>query len=502
MDNISLEIIVAALAEQLPGTFITKVHQMTPYHLLLRLRGGGQGGEQRLLISTAAQEPGLHLTSRRYLNPPRPLRFCAYLRHHFQGARIKAIEKIENDRIVIIRAARRNEEEKQLIIELIGKRGNALLSHGDKMLIGAVMLEKSAATRLKSGLFYLPPETDKNITDDSTTPAILLETIGLDNCRDLSCEDLQSNYDNWFFPLYQAHYGDLETRRLSKALKQHQRRLKKRQKKLRTEQQEKMGHLDDNRFGDLLKGEIHKLKRGAEKVTVIDYYSTDLKKIELTLNPAISPLANMEKFYKNAKKAKRGIKLIAARLKATEQEENYAGEVLFQLDRLSENPDREVSDEEQELLELAAKLTQKKRRQQAGVRQSGKPKPAAKNRHPKNRGVEKIAGINGGIIYLGRNVIGNENIYRHLGAPNDLWFHVHNYPGAHVLLKTAPGAEECEREQLQAATLAAANSKAESEKITEVTMTRVKYLRKPKGGHPGQLLLSGPLQILRVQPKQ
>ncbi|MCK5916395.1 MAG: NFACT family protein, partial [Deltaproteobacteria bacterium] len=249
MDNISLEIIVAALAEQLPGTFITKVHQMTPYHLLLRLRGGGQGGEQRLLISTAAQEPGLHLTSRRYINPPRPLRFCAYLRHHFQGARIKAIEKIENDRIVIIRAARRNEEEKQLIIELIGKRGNALLSHGDKMLIGAVMLEKSAATRLKSGLFYLPPETDKNITDDSTTPAILLETIGLDNCRDLSCEDLQSNYDNWFFPLYQAHYGDLETRRLSKALKQHQRRLKKRQKKLRTEQQEKMGHLDDNRFG-------------------------------------------------------------------------------------------------------------------------------------------------------------------------------------------------------------------------------------------------------------
>jgi predicted ribosome quality control (RQC) complex YloA/Tae2 family protein len=294
---------------------------------------------------------------------------------------------------------------------------------------------------------------------------------------------------------------------LCKLLKQYQRRLKKRAKKLRAEAAEKAKHLNDNRIGDLLKGEIHKIKRGTRKVAVTDYYSSDLEKVEITLNPALSPLANLEKLYKNAKKAKRGIKLIEERLKTTAQEEDYAAELLFQLEQLSKNPDREISDEEQELLELAAKLTEKKWHRTPTPAKTGKAKLKEKtiaksgNRKitdKKQRGVEKIAGISGGIIYLGRNVIGNENIYRHLGAPDDLWFHAHNCPGAHVLLKTAPGAVECEKEQMQAAALAAANSKFQAEKVIAVTMTRIKYLRKPKGGRLGQLLLSGPINTIQV----
>ena len=507
MDDTSLEIMVAALADRLLGTFITKVHQMTPYHLLLRLRGGGQGGESRLLISIAPQEPGIHLTSRRYLNPPRPLRFCAYLRHHLQGARISTIEKIKNDRIVIIRAARRDSDEHQLIIELLGKRGNALLCRGDEKLVGALMHDKNSAERLKPGAPYQQPPAKLENPADSLSSTVLLETIDPENYSKLSGQELLTDYDNWFFPLYQAHYGDIETRRLCKSLKQYRRRLKKRSKKLQTEQIEKTQHLNDNRIGDLLKGEIHKIKRGTQKVAVTDYYSNNLEKVEIALNPALSPLANLEKFYKNAKKAKRGIKLIEKRLKTTEQEENYAAELLFQLEQLSNCPEREISDEEQELLELAAELTEKKQRQPPTTSKTGKPKlkvkstaksGSRKSTDRKQRGVERITGVNGGIIYLGRNVIGNENIYRHLGAPNDLWFHAHDCPGAHVLLKTAPGATESEKEQIQAATLAAANSKLQSEKVTSVTMTRVKHLRKPKGGRLGQLLLSGPIQTIQV----
>jgi len=206
----------------------------------------------------------------------------------------------------------------------------------------------------------------------------------------------------------------------------------------------------------------------------------------------------MEKFYKNAKKAKRGLKLIGKRLLVTEQEKIYAQELLFQLDRLTADPDREISDEEQELLDLAAAITEKRGRQPQPAAAPRRPQTQAKNRNHKHRGVERIDGINGGIIYLGRNVIGNENIYRHLGSPDDLWFHVHNHPGAHVLLKNAPGAAACEEEKMQAAALAATNSKVGAEKIVEVTMIQVKYLRKPKGGRLGQLLLSGPQQTLRV----
>ena len=506
MDDTSLEIMVAALSKQLPGTFITKVHQMTPYHLLLRLRGGGQGGEQRLLISIAPQEPGIHLTSRRYLNPPRPLRFCAYLRHHLQGAKISTIEKIENDRIIIIRAARRDQDEHQLVIELLGKRGNALLCSGEEMLTGALMHDKNSADRLKPGSPYQQPPPKIEDSAGLVSPTTLLKTIGDESYLNLSSQKLQESYDDWFFPLYQAHYGDIETRRLSKSLKQYRRRLKKRAKKLQAEQSEKNLHLNDNRIGDLLKGEIHKIKRGTQKVTVTDYYSSDLAKVEISLNPALSPLANLEKFYKNSKKAKRGIKLIEARLQATAQEDNYAAELLFQLEELNSDPDRKISDEEQELLELAAELTERKRRQpqtqptgKSKLKSKIKPQPKkSKIADKKQRGVERISGISGGIIYLGRNVIGNENIYRHLGAPNDLWFHAHDCPGAHVLLKTAPGAAESEKEQMQAAALAAENSKLKTETTTAVTMTRVKHLRKPKGGRLGQLLLSGPIKTIQV----
>ena len=510
MDDASLEIMVAALADQLPGTFITKVHQMTPYHLLLRLRGGGRGGEQRLLISIAPQEPGIHLSSRRYLNPPRPLRFCAYLRHHLQGARISTIEKKPGDRIIIIRAARRHEEEHQLVIELLGKRGNAVLCRGEEMLIGALMYDKNQTERLKPGAVYKPPPARIEEPGGPVSAKILLESIGINDYHTISGQKLQIDYDDWFFPLYQAHYGDIETRRVGKSLKQYQRRLRKRVKKLRQEQSEKLKHLNDNRIGDLLKGEIHKIKRGTEKVTVIDYYSSNLDQIEITLNPAFSPLKNLEKFYKNAKKAKRGLELIEVRLKTTQQEENYAAELLFQLEQLSNDPDRTISDEEQELLELAAELTEKKRRSpqsdphssgtgKTGKKSKTKPKPGKpKISDRKQRGVDKISGVSGGIIYLGRNVIGNENIYRHLGSPNDLWFHAHDCPGAHVLLKTAPGAAECPQEQMQAAALAAENSKFQSEKVIAVTMTRVKYLRKPKGCRLGQLLLSGPVQTIQV----
>ncbi len=364
------------------------------------------------------------------------------------------------------------------------------------MLIGALMLEKGTPQRLKTGNPYqLPDPVCETATDNR--PAILFETIGINDFRTRP-EPLQTQYDNWFFPHYKKHYGDLETRNSSKALQQYQRRLQKRVKKLTAEQEEKAKHIDDNRFGDLLKGEIHRLKRGCEKVVVTDYYSTTLEKIELSLNPALSPLANMEKFYKNAKKAKRGLKLIGKRLLATEQEKIYAQELLFQLNCLTADPDREISDEEQELLELAAAITEKRGRRQQPDAAPRRPQAQVKNRNHKHRGVERIDGISGGIIYLGRNVIGNENIYRHLGSPDDLWFHVHNHPGAHVLLKNAPGTAACEEEKMQAATLAATNSKVGMEKMIDVTMIQVKYLRKPKGGRLGQLLLSGPKQTLRV----
>ncbi|MEA3333384.1 MAG: NFACT RNA binding domain-containing protein [Pseudomonadota bacterium] len=501
MDEQSLKIMTTALAETLSGTFITKVHQMTPYHLLLRLRGGGQGGERRLLISVAPMEPGLHLTSRRYLNPPRPLRFCAYLRHHLQGAKISTIEKVDDDRIIIIRAARREAEEKQLIIELTGKRSNAALCRGSEMEIGARMFESPTDQRLKPGNKYQQPETAGS-TSAKPPSFLLAEIIGQEEIADFSSKELQSGYDDWFFPRYRSHYGNREIKRLEKGLRQHRRRLQKRIKRLNVESNEKKSHLNDSHLGDLLKGALHQIKRGAKSIKLTNYWSPSLEEVEIILNPAISPLANLEKFYKNAKKAKRGLKLIEKRLIETRHEEDYTEELLFQFEELTNTPDRSVTDEEQDLLELASDLAEKKSRQKTPEKSHKRKKSESKPKSSRHSGVERKTGVDGGIIYVGLNALGNENIYRHLSAPEDLWFHTLNRPGAHILLKTAPGSISSEKEQLQAATLAAANSRGKNEKLVEVTMIQIKHLRKPKGGRPGQVLLSGPRQTLTVNPKE
>ena len=488
----------AALGKRLPGTFITKVHQMTPYHLLLRLRGGGHSGELRLMISVAPMEPGLHVTSRRYLNPPRPLRFCAYLRHHLQGARITAIEKIDDDRIVIIKATRRDEE-KQLIIELTGKRSNAILCQGTNMQIGARLFESPADQRLKPGTEYRQPEAAGTVAAKNSY-SLLTEIIGQEQVAALSDEELLQRYDDWFFPCYQNHYGSREIKRLGKTLRQHRRRLQKRRKRLIEESNEKESHINDSHLGDLLKGVLPQVKRGAKSIKVTNYWSPALEEVEIILNPALGPLTNLEKFYKNAKRAKRGLKLIEKRLTETRREEDYTEELLFQFKELKNNREQKASDEEQELLELASDLAERKSRHQAPEKSRKRKERGLKTDNPRHQGVERKTGVDGGIIYIGRNALGNENIYRRLSAPDDLWFHTRNRPGAHILLKPAPGSINSEKEQLQAAVLAATNSRAKDESQVEVTMIQVKHLRKPKGGRPGQVLLAGPQQTLTVNP--
>ncbi|MCD6292968.1 MAG: DUF814 domain-containing protein, partial [Deltaproteobacteria bacterium] len=346
---------------------------------------------------------------------------------------------------------------------------------------------------------YQRPETVK-LTAEKKASFLLAGIIGQDQIADLAEEELQSRYDDWFFPRYRSNYGSREIKRLEKALRQHRRRLQKRVKRLNEEMGEKKSHLNDSHLGDLLKGALHQVKKGAKSIQLTNYWSPDLEEVEIKLNPALSPLANLEKFYKNAKKAKRGLKLIEKRLIATRREEDYAEELLFQFEELKSNPEYRITDEEQDLLELASDLAERKGRQHPPEKSHKRKKNESKPDNSRHRGVERKNGVEGGIIYVGRNALGNENIYRRLSSPDDLWFHTLNRPGAHILLKTAPGSKSSEKEQFQAATLAAANSRGKNEKQVEVTMIQVKHLRKPKGGRPGQVLLSGPRQTLTVNP--
>ncbi|NIA20127.1 MAG: DUF814 domain-containing protein, partial [Xanthomonadaceae bacterium] len=479
-----------AMQEILPGSFIRKVHQMTGWHLLFKL--GGRHGSHNLLCSLAPIDPGIHLTKGRFFNPPRPLRFCAFLRHHLQGAMIQSIEKIPHDRVVIIRSARISGDPLALIIELTGKHGNLIFARGESLTIEELLLphHPAAAGRLRQGEKYTPPPLppNQNISTKNDKNSFLYP---INNDKEYSRDDplgFHQLYDRWFLPRYREHYDVITRPQIISHLRKKQKRLKRKIGKIEREAADKQQHLELEPFGELLKSSLHQIKRGDREIRVVNYWSPDLEEVSIPLDPALSPIQNLEKLYKRVKKAKRGLAMIERRLAVYRDELVYLEDLSYQVE--------ECQDQE-EISEYAAMLGINARehgRQPRGQKIQGN--KAAGNKPSK--GVEIKALPDGTTITIGKSAAGNEEIYRRLSSGNDLWFHAKNIPGAHVLLKTPNGRPPTKGEIEAAARLAAANSRGRNDTRVEVMYLPRKYIKKPKGGKPGQVLIHGPHQVFIV----
>lgn len=107
---------------------------------------------------------------------------------------------------------------------------------------------------------------------------------------------------------------------------------------------------------------------------------------------------------------------------------------------------------------------------------------------------------NGGdLIYIGLNARGNRHVTFKVAAPTDLWFHVHEIPGAHVILKTAGKDEAPADSSVEiAASLAAWFSRAKNSGKVQVDYTEKKNVRSIPGSaiahvtyvHPKTILVS------------
>ena len=86
-------------------------------------------------------------------------------------------------------------------------------------------------------------------------------------------------------------------------------------------------------------------------------------------------------------------------------------------------------------------------------------------------------------LLVGRNNIQNDHLTFKLAAKHDIWFHVKDMPGSHVILVTE-GEEPSERDYTEAAEAAAYYSKATAAPVA-VDYTQVRNVKKPGGSKPG-----------------
>ncbi len=174
------------------------------------------------------------------------------------------------------------------------------------------------------------------------------------------------------------------------------------------------------------------------------------------------------------------------RLAATEQDLAYLEEVQFFVEEA-----QNLHDLQQLRAEMGAATPSKSKKK--SVSKSAPATPA--------QPFLRFVSSDGFDIYVGRSSRENDLLTQRTALPEDIWLHVHQAPGSHVLIlnreRNTPVPEQTLRE---AASLAAYYSKLRRSGRVDVIYTPKKYVRKPKGSPPG-LVIVQEFQTLRVIPQ-
>ena len=165
-DAVFLSAVVEELTPVLTGERIDKIQQPARDTVLLHLRSRG-----KLLLSANGSRPRIHLTRAAFENPAQPPMFCMLLRKHLSGGRIAGLAQPEAERKIDLVLDCTDEMgvpcRKHLILELMGRNSNLILTDGDGRIIDCmrrVDFEMSEARQVLPGLFYRePPRQDKRI---------------------------------------------------------------------------------------------------------------------------------------------------------------------------------------------------------------------------------------------------------------------------------------------------------------------------------------------------
>ena len=213
--------------------------------------------------------------------------------------------------------------------------------------------------------------------------------------------------------------------------------------------------------GETLKENLGSLRKGMDSFR------------DIPLDPAKTPVENMNRYFRLARKAKGATEIVRKRKREVAESVYYLESLEGQLEDARTRDDViAVRQELSSSFPSRAKPSAKKR----GARKDA-PRPVIPQ-------VEKVA-FRGYAILVGRNNVGNDRIVKELSAPDDLWLHAQGIPGSHVLVKRLAGKEVPREVVEEAARLAVLHSKAKGSRNVPVFLAEARHVSKFKGAKPG-----------------
>jgi predicted ribosome quality control (RQC) complex YloA/Tae2 family protein len=553
LDYFFIEALAAQLDARLAGSMVKKIHQPRADLLIFQLWNGRT--EQRLELSCASGNVYMCISAARQRNPMQPPRFCQLLRARLN--RLVSIRTLGLDRRVGLYFESGAHEKYCLVLDMFGRNANMLLFSEDNHIVdklrrpivppqaqhmlpfsttGSVFDKESEERRITLEHIADTPDlrSVEKIIGSSCTAASLQEQVTpmsrttaqrlmeaidaadnlqplLDFARAWNMRRLvpyrrgkvlsmwiasenesspQHDTDLNHFLCAQLHSKESDAGAyspdpdLSALVAKMEKKLRKRRASIEAELEACIRHADYQREAELLDAHRYMLKRGMDKVTVQNYYTDPPEEVTLKLNPSRTVQENIDKAYARARKARRGLEHCERRLEETANELEWLADIAFQLRRVDSAADEELI--RTQLLEHGYLRPQKTSRR--------------RQRHVNPADLVRRCMTPGGFQLLwGRNSQTNAYLSRRLLKADDMWFHAHNAPGAHVVLKTE-GREPADEDIRIAAALAAYYSDLRDETHAAVIQAHGRDVRHPKGGRPGMVNLNAYV-TLNVTPQ-
>ncbi len=238
--------------------------------------------------------------------------------------------------------------------------------------------------------------------------------------------------------------------------------------------------IDDAAIAKSLVGWPDKDQRGRDTIVVAGCRGTEDGDETLSLDPQRTLQQNIDRIFRRARRYRKAQKKIAE-LVASDQ--NRLEGLVAQLNLVQAGTDETVV---------------------AGLLEQWTPKEGTKQADSKSRSEKLPVTVRqflskGGIrILVGRSATENQLLTFSIANGLDLWLHAYRLTGSHVVIRMSRRKDLDHELLLDAANLALYFSKARRTGEGEVVYTRIKHVRRPKRGRPGEVMISNE-KIFRVR---
>lgn len=464
-----IALLVAELAP-LAGSRVDAVRVHAERLVTLDLRG--PAGDVTLLLSAEPDLTRIHAATWRPPLHPEPLAFQVALRRELAGARLAAVEAPGGDRLVVLRFERPGGPV-SIFGELSGRSGNLFLVDGAGVVRAMAGKNLSQLRALAPRKAYLPPQARPG---DGESPRF--EPVPG------SRFPISAAVEAFYRRLEEERALAVARRRLREPLRAAVARSRRALERLAEEEARVPAAEADRRAADLLKQDLHAVPRGASEVEVTEWTADGPRQVRLALDPALTPRANMERFYRRYRRIAESAARVASRAAEVRARLAATEALLAELDGLSQ--------------EALPRVEREARKLGAAPRVQRPPRRRDEEPALPYRTFRSVAGLP---ILVGRGAAENDQLTVRVAKGNDVWLHARGRTGAHVVLRLPKGRAPDQESLLDAAHLAAHFSDARGEAAPEVVYTRAKHVRKAKGAAPGAVTFSQEKGMaLRVEP--